>query len=29
MAGRGDAVDELAGPGSSVLASRVSAQRVR
>ena len=29
MAGRGDAVGELAGPGSSVLAGRVSGQRVR
>jgi hypothetical protein len=29
MAGRGEAVGELAGPGSSVLAGRVSGQRVR
>ena len=29
MAGRGDAVDELAGPGSSVLAGRVRGQRER
>lgn len=29
MAGRGDAVGELAGPGLTVLAGRVNGQRVR